>query len=151
MQDFASVEDILDFAIGEEQAAFSFYRDLAAKVEASEMKMLFEEFAAEEQGHKAKLLDVKAGKELLAVEEQVTNLRISDYIVDVNSEEELDYQNALILAMKKEKTAFKMYTNLAETAPNDRVRNIFLALAQEEAKHKLRFELEYDELIMEEN
>jgi hypothetical protein len=31
------------------------------------------------------------------------------------------------------------------------MRNIFLALAQEESKHKLRFEIEYDEFVLREN
>ena len=83
--------------------------------------------------------------------EKVANLKISDYVVDVDPDEELDYQRALVLAMKKEKAAFKMYIDLAENAPNDRIKNTFLAIAQEEAKHKLRFEIEYDDLVMEDN
>ena len=31
------------------------------------------------------------------------------------------------------------------------LRKMFLSLAQEEAKHKLRFEIEYDDEIMKEN
>ena len=63
----------------------------------------------------------------------------------------MDYQQALILAMNKEKAAFRMYTDLAAAAPEEGLRNTFLALAQEEAKHKLRFEIEYDEEVMSEN
>ena len=50
--------------------------------------------------------------------------------------------------MKQEKAAFKLYSDLAEAAEDEGVRNTFLALAQEEAKHKLRFETEYDEHIL---
>ena len=31
------------------------------------------------------------------------------------------------------------------------MRELFLSLAQEEAKHKLRFEIEYDDMILTEN
>ena len=63
----------------------------------------------------------------------------------------MTYQDALILAMKKEKYAFKLYTNLADYAKAENLKNIFLMLAQEEAKHKLRFEIEYDEFVLKEN
>ena len=53
--------------------------------------------------------------------------------------------------MKKEKAAFKLYSALAEKSPNEGLKNVFLGLAMEESKHKLRFELEYDEYILREN
>ena len=62
-----------------------------------------------------------------------------------------EVQEALILAMKKEKVAFKLYTDLAAAVSSADLKNTFLSLAQEEAKHKLRFEVEYDNEIMGEN
>ena len=46
--------------------------------------------------------------------------------------------------MEKEKAAFKLYNDLAATTENAEIRDLLLALAQEEAKHKLRFEVEYE-------
>ncbi len=63
----------------------------------------------------------------------------------------MDYQNALILAMKKEKAAYRLYLNLAAVAEAEELTNIFLYIAQEEAKHKLRFEIEYDDVVLKEN
>ena len=79
----------------------------------------------------------------------VVDLRIADYLVDVPASPGLDYRSALVLAMKKEKAAFKLYSDLAAGADDENVRATFLALAQEEARHKLRFELEYDDLLAE--
>ena len=53
--------------------------------------------------------------------------------------------------MKQEKAAFKLYTDLAVVAPDEDLRDLLLSLAQEEAKHKLRFEVEYDDQILTEN
>jgi rubrerythrin len=53
--------------------------------------------------------------------------------------------------MKREKTAFKLYSDLAAIIQDANLRKVFLSLAQEEAKHKLRFELEYDEHILTDN
>jgi len=82
--------------------------------------------------------------------EKVTNLKIADYVADVEPKPDMDYQDTLIMAMKKEKASFLLYTNLAEEVKNQVQKQIFLSLAQEEAKHKLRFEIEYDnEVLME--
>jgi len=151
MESFESVDAVLDFAIEREQEASDFYTDLAAKGKRPDMKTLFIQFAEEEKGHKAKLQGVKQGKQLLPAARQVLDLQMSDYLVAENPTEEMTYQNALILAMKKEKVSFRLYTDLAASAPGDDLKNTFLTLAQEEAKHKLRFEVEYDNEVMAEN
>ncbi|MFC1836665.1 ferritin family protein [Thermodesulfobacteriota bacterium] len=151
MQEWKSVDEVLDFAIGQEEEAFQFYTDLAGKFDRPWMKEVFEGFALEEKGHKKKLMEVKAGKTLQPAKGKVLDLKLADYLVDVDPNKELDYQDALVLAMKKEKSAFKMYTNLAGTTDDENLKQLFLRLAQEEAKHKLRFEIEYDEYVMTEN
>ena len=148
MKEWKSMDDILDFAISEEEAAARFYEDLAGKVERPQMRQLFLDFSQEEMGHKAKLLNVKKGHLRLATGEKVGDLKVADYLVEVEPDSGMDYQKALIVAMKKEKAAFKLYTDLAGAAADEEVRQIFLALAQEEARHKLRFELEYDDSIV---
>jgi rubrerythrin len=61
----------------------------------------------------------------------------------------MTYAEALILAMKKEKAAYRLYTDLAGVAEAEELTNLFLSLAAEEAKHKLRFEIEYDDHVLE--
>jgi len=146
-----NVDEILDFAIEREEESSQFYTNLAAKVQDVPMSKVFRDFAREERGHKAKLLAIKKGKLLLPAAKKVADLKIADYVVDVVPTPEMSYQQALILAMKKEKASFLLYTNLAETAGDDNLRATLLGLAQEEAKHKLRFEIEYDEHVLSEN
>jgi rubrerythrin len=69
----------------------------------------------------------------------------------VKASGKMSYEDALVLAMKREKSAFKLYLTLSERAPNDQLKEIFQSLAMEEARHKLRFELEYDEFVLREN
>ena len=151
MKKLESVDDILDFAISNEEEAFNFYTGLAHKMENPHMQKIFEDFAGEEKKHKEKLIEVKEGKMLMPAQEKVTDLKISDYLVDAEENPEMEYQDALIVAMKKEKKAFQLYTDLAEATDDENVKNIFLFLAQEEAKHKLRLEIEYDDYILTEN
>ncbi len=148
---FNNVDEILDFAIGREQEAYDFYVDLADKAKEPSIKEAFISYSKEEAGHKQKLEAVKSGKRLLLVSKKVTNLKIGDYLVDVEPTENMDYQQALILAMKREKSAYKLYTDIAGITEDNDLKLLFLALAQEEAKHKLRFEVEYDDDILREN
>lgn len=151
MRKFDSVEEVLDFAIEREEESYEFYTLLAEKMEHINVSKMFLDFAKEELGHKRKLESIKEGKRLLASRRKVTDLRIGDYLVDAKPSGDMGYQDALILAMKKEKAAFKLYNDLAGATDDGELRNIFLLLAQEEAKHKLRFEIEYDDQILSEN
>ncbi len=151
MNDFDNIDDILDFAISEEEKAVDFYSELANKATTSDMKKIFVEFAKEEMGHKAKLMKIKSEKHYTLEAEKVADLKISDYIVNVTITPDMTYGDALVVAMKKEKSAFKLYMTLADKAPNAETKSIFMTLAQEESKHKLKFEIEYDEFVMREN
>ncbi len=147
-----SVDKILDFAIQKEQDAADFYNKLAGKMNVAHMKDVFEGFAREEMGHKAKLESVKAGKKLVSAEKAILDLKIGDNLVEPeHNKEEMSYQEALIVAMKAEKAAYKLYNDLASATDDPDMRDLLLGLAQEEAKHKLRFEIEYDDAILQEN
>jgi len=149
---FDSVDAVLDFAISKEEDAAQFYTDLANRMDKPHMKEIFEQFALEEKSHKAKLQMVKEGKLLLAVKDKVLNLKIVDVMKDNRFQEgEFNYQDALMAAMNAEKSSYKLYNDLAEATDKPELKETFQALAQEEAKHKLRFEIEYDETIYQEN
>ena len=151
MKQFTSVEDILIFAINAEQEAVDFYSRLAMQSVNTEMQQIFKQYAHEEMGHKSKLMKIREQGLIGIATEAINDLKISDYTVDVFPGPNMTYADALVLAMKKEKAAFRLYLDLAALAPNEEIKNIFNALAQEEAKHKLRFELEYDEFVLKEN
>jgi len=151
MNEFNSINDVLDFAIGKEQEAVDFYNSMAAKLSNKAMKEAFEQFAREEMGHKAKLLDIQHSGVFSVASAPITDLKIADFTVAGSPSAEMTYQDALILAMNAEKSAFRLYSSLADRAPNAELKSVFLMLAQEEAKHKLRFEIEYDEYVLREN
>ncbi len=146
-----SVEKILDYAIEKEEDAAQFYLTLASKMDKEYMKKVFKGFAKEEKGHKAKIQAIKKGKLMLKAEKKVMDLKIGDNLVAVDLDAELDYQQALILAMKAEKAAYKLYTDLASATSNAELKETLTALANEEAKHKLRFEIEYDDIVLSDN
>ena len=152
MRYFDSIEEILDFAIEQEQVAIDFYSGLAKTTNRKDLKQIFLDFVKEEMGHKIKLQKIqKEGIFDGEVNQEVLDLKISDYLVNVKASADMSYQDALIVAMKREKAAFKLYNSLAAMAPNEELSKIFKNLAFEEANHKLQFETEYDEHILKDN
>jgi rubrerythrin len=151
MTTFKSVQEILDFAIKGEAEAEAFYTGLASQA-ASGMKDAFLSFAKEEAGHKAKLTAIKEGKlDKLIPSFRIVDLKLADYLVDVEPTPGMSYQDALIVAMKREKAAYKLYKDLAAKVEDADLKATFESLANEEAKHKMRFEVEYDEKVLAEN
>jgi desulfoferrodoxin-like iron-binding protein len=151
LANFKSVQEVLDFAIEKEEEARQFYLEWSKKLENKALREQFVLFAGEEKNHKEKLQRVKSGSTFKPAAKQVTDLKIVDYLVDIVPTPEMDYQEALIVAMRREKASFKFYNDLAAMADDEPLRETFLALAQEEAKHKLRLETWYEKEIYTEN
>ncbi|MFC2097079.1 ferritin family protein [Bacteroidota bacterium] len=151
MKEFENFNDVLDFAIESEQDAADFYNDLAKSVKGSGIRESFLDFAKEEMNHKKRLEYIKEKGFTEQKVGKVQDLKISDYLVDMTLREDMTYKDALILAMKREKSAYNLYTKLSANTDNADLKKIFTSLAIDEAKHKLRFEIEYDEYVYREN
>lgn len=151
MKTFDSIDEILEFAMAAEQRAVDLYSKLAENAKVEDMRTVFMEFAKEEMSHKARLSRVKEERVYAIAPEKIQDMKIADYTGEIEQSDHMDYQEALVFAMNQEKAAFRLYTALADRSPNADLKNLFLALAQEEARHKLRFELEYDEFVLREN
>ena len=148
MEKVAPDDEILEFAIAREVEAYNFYMALADRVESPEIAEVFRDLAKEEVEHKAKLeLEViKTGK-ILPATEKVT-IPEHDYIIsDVDSALDMDYKDVLMLGMEKEEASFRTYVNLIASVHDGELREVLMAIAEEEVKHKLRFETEYDLLL----
>lgn len=152
MGEFDSIDEILEFAIAREVEANRFYTDLAGRVENPAMRELILEFAEEELEHKAKLeLEVMKEGSVVREVEKTADFRTADYMVDAELRPDMDYRDLLILAMEKEKRSLRLYVDLAAIIEDEDSREVLLSLAEEEAKHKAQFEIEYDEMALKEN
>jgi len=143
MKEFRTVSEVLDFAIANEVEAHRFYSELSQWAERAEAAKLFEEMAIDELQHRIRLDAIKAGEVTITLEE-VGNLGIADSLEETEPKANLTYAQALVVAMQREKNAFRLYTRLALAARESDVKDIFSKLAQEEAQHKLRLEIEYN-------
>jgi rubrerythrin len=139
-----SANGVLDFAIARELESYRFYMDLAQLATRNEVRHLIHRLAAEEVQHSLHLQAIKEGEVEFASDEQVGRLDIEESLAEVTPRKDMSYADLLVIAMKKEKAAFRLYTNLASIAANRNVRDTLENLARQEAEHKLRIELEYD-------
>ena len=146
-----TIDEILDYAIDQEQKAADFYESFAARAEKAGMKKMLLDFAEEERRHKERLLAVKAGERTLTPGKEVLDLRVSDYLVEVDAAANISYQDALIFAMKRERAAFELYKDMAAKVQDTNLKQVFLGLAKEESKHKLYFESEYEDRVLKHN
>jgi rubrerythrin len=151
--EFKSVEEALNYAIKREIEAARFYTQLSEKMRKREMKAALLSMAEEEKGHRDRLIAIRDGGGFTGdeTERKVTDLKIAEFVEMPVITDDLDWSLALVVAMKREKAAQQLYLKMAEAAPDAELRQTFLGLAQEEAGHKLRFEQEYDEVVLEGN
>lgn len=145
VRQFNSVDEILDFAIRREMEANAFYTKLAGMVKDAELVKVLLDLGAVELAHSKKLEAIKAGKSSLD-DEDVKRLDIFDYAGDAAPEAKMNYIDLLVIGMKKEETSRRLYTDLAAITEKGELKDIFLRLAQQEAKHRQRFETEHEEL-----
>jgi rubrerythrin len=74
-------------------------------------------------------------------------MKRSDYLVDIEYQKGMHYEDMLRLAMKKEEKALKLYNELAKKTEREDLITLFKVLSQEEAKHKLALETLYDDYM----
>jgi len=143
-----SYADVIQLAIDNEQKAADLYAGLAQSAESPAARTHFEQLANMERGHKMKLetMDVQFFADRDAKPPQ--DLKISDYLVDVELTPNASYQDTLLYAAKCEKAAAELYTDLSKVyESNPEVSHMFQVLAQEEAHHKFTIEREYDDKV----
>jgi rubrerythrin len=147
----STFENVINFALEKEKEAVTFYEELSAIAKRPNAKAMFESFVKEEKGH-VRLLEGVNEENIPEVSSQKPiDLKISDYLIDMAFRPDIDYQDALIIAMKREEKAVQLYEYMLEKAGDPKLKKLLQFMVQEEAKHKLRLETEYDEVVLKED
>jgi rubrerythrin len=141
-------QEIVQFAIQKEIEAAEFYTRASGVVKYSGAKALFVDFAKQEEGHKKLLEDLSLEKVVQAKIENIPNLKISDYLVDIDFRPDISYADILRIAMKREEHSIKLYTDLKPLNGDETLTKLFNFLIQEENKHKYSLEKIYDDEIL---
>lgn len=137
--------EVLELAISRELAAYDFYTALSKRVQDSQMKNVLETFAAEELEHKSRL-ELELMKLGIVVDMSVAPKQPDDEDA-IEPTMNMEYKDLLSIAMQKEKRSLRLYIDLAAVAKDRPTRDMLLTLAEEEAMHYARFEVEYNILM----
>ena len=144
---------MLHYAIAREVEANVFYNLLSQYVDNERVRKFCNDLAAEELEHKGrlefelmKLGVVVRPSDVSEVKTQLGTVKPLDYMLEMAKIMQLDLMQVVNLAMEKEKKSFRLYLDLMLMVPDEACRNVLAELAEEEARHKLIFELEYESL-----
>ncbi len=141
-------EDIVQQAIRKEADAAMFYQ-MASERAKPGMNKMFQELAEEERGHKRMLEELDTAKLRSYEFREVPDLKIGEYLENIPYSRDMDYQDILRYAMKSEEKSHNFYLRSAERCGDPDLKKLFQMLAQEEAKHKLKFEKMYEDDVLE--
>jgi len=146
-----TLREVLEVATHFEETARDFYTALIPRV-SKRIRYLVEELAAEEQSHfdlfsgMAQRPDV-AEQVKAEIQRTATDSKFSDCLHLPDLGEHPDDQAVLQYAMGREHAAMMHYGELAQSAPEGPLRELFTYLASEETKHKLELEKLYYEVV----
>lgn len=133
-------KEIIDFAIENEIEAYEFYKDAAEKIKNQQLKEVFKDLAKEELEHKKFLQDFldKGVNEIKL--DAGTDYKIAETIDKPVLSIDMDFSDAIALAIKNEEEAMDMYSNLAKACLDEEEKELFLDLVEMERMHKTRLE-----------
>jgi rubrerythrin len=152
--EFKNFTEIIDFAIEKEEEAAEFYLSISKLERFSGKKEMLEEFSAQELKHQKLLKDLKSGKPGKELKDYtfkwIKDIKRSDYYAaEIQVRPGMPYNELLMLAMKREEKALKLYNELLAKVATAEQKKVFKMLCQEEAKHKLSLETIYDDYMAE--
>jgi len=142
-------EDFIEFAIKREEEAIKAYGDLAGIAKTPGLKKFLLDLQEEERNHKKLLQDITEEKVDSLEIKEVDDLKISDYLVEEAPSPDMNFQDLLILAAKKEQKAVDLYSDLERKVSKKELKKLFEFLIQQEKSHKLKLEEEYEKHVLE--
>jgi len=134
----------IEFAIWKERQAARLFKMLASRMTNPELAALLDELAEEEFVHKEKLeLEIiKTGRTVSTDPGSDDAELLGTNVAQIS----MDVKDILNLAIEKEDASFRLYISLLEQVQDEDSKEVLLALAQEEVRHKIRFETELEKL-----
>ena len=140
-----TVAEILEMAIGREEAAYDFYMDIYDKVADTSVKGTVGFIAGEEKKHKAFLVNYRDGKygaEALRMAD-VVDYKIAEYLEEPEVADDSSSEEIYLIAAHREARSHQFYLELANMHADGELKVMLTKMANEELKHKEKMEYLY--------
>ena len=130
-------------AIEKEVLTARFFEKLASEQQDESITELLKKYAKVEMNHKRRLEKVKSGLINSPDFKSIMSYNIAEDI-DIDAiPDQMSEEDVLKIAIKMEHMAYTFYLQLAADCQDEELTDLFLLLAQEEAKHRFAFEKRY--------
>jgi len=136
---------IIDLAISKEEEAYDFYMELATMVDDRSAKDALQIVAGEEKKHKEFLVNYRdkgygnSGLKMTSV----VDYKIAEHLEAPEPKTGMESKDVFLIAAHRERSAHEFYIGLASLHPAGPTKDMLLAMAQEELKHKEKMEYYY--------
>jgi rubrerythrin len=140
-----TVAEILDMAIGREEAAYEFYMDIYNKVADASVRDTVKFIAGEEKKHKAFLVgyrDGNYGANALRMAD-VIDYKIAEYLEEPEIAKDSSREDIYLIAAHREARSHHFYAELANMHADGELKTMLMKMANEELKHKEKMEYLY--------
>jgi rubrerythrin len=144
-----TIKKILQMGAEMELESFTLYTKLAEKSDYPGAKRLLKKLADEEERHRAYFLKGLENPDYIEVrtlDENVSDLKITDRLINIPLDPKADFPQILKFAAQREKAAYDFYIQVAEIFKGTAWSKIVHNFAKEELNHKKLLEEEYDEI-----
>ncbi len=145
---FATLEEIIAFAVEREEAAYTLYTHAAEKTTSIAARKMFEEMAREEAGHKQVFSRIDLAVAHQHAANATPDMRLSEYLTAAPFRADMSYDEILRHAIKTEEDAARLYTAAAAMTDDPQLKKTLLVFADVETGHKKRLEEMYDERVL---
>lgn len=146
-----SLDEILETAMGFEQAARDFYTDLFDRV-SKPLRGLVQTLADEEAEHYNLFMLLRERSDIQQhigerINTPASDHEFSDYTQLPELGDQPTDQEVLRYALGREQAAMQQYTSLARAAPQGPIADLFEYLAKEELQHLQKLEKLYQDIL----
>jgi hypothetical protein len=150
--EFTAFDEVLGFAMEQNTRSYDLYCLLSEKAKRPSTRRAFADLAGGKYAQRAKLETAQREGALRLAPENVPSLKVTDYVTaDVVARDDMDAREALIYAIRLERDVLRLYTDLADNPGDHELQDLFLALAQDQARYLLDLEMEYEDHIFAQN
>jgi rubrerythrin len=147
------VTDLLDIAMDREIVSEAFYTAYQKRTQDPGAIKLMQELAQEELKHYQWIKNLKDTGQASHDwhQQKLPDLKISEYLMDINITEGAGLQDVITVAIKREQSSVEFYININQMTENKAVRQLCEKLIQAERNHKAKLEIFYEGLFYQEN
>ncbi len=147
-----TIEEILREAIQGEVESYQLYTDAQDRVKTDHIKDTLRQLAQEELGHKATLERMLANPGYMRrtvhqlQKTPIQDYKVADHLVVQPLGPDATFQDVCIFASRKEQQSHELYQALADYNEGE-IRDLFVAMAKDELRHKDLVERWYEEVV----